>query len=274
MPCVCTRVKFQVAILLVLLLPVYTYGFGAKAHKVVGYITGQHLCVKAEREIESILPGVDLAEAGLWADHIRADSDWDFARPWHYLNVPDDVPIVLAQHDRSGDVLVAIRFFNHQLADPELAQSKRMVALYFLVHFVADIHQPLHVGRAEDKGGNLVRMEVDGARQNLHSYWDSEALKSVRDLRAYAAGLNVYYAERLPGWLYSDPSSWATESQRLRSRVYTFPRNADGTGLPDRRYRAMVEQVTGQRLAQAGIRLAGLLNALWCTEPEDREFRP
>ncbi len=268
MPFVSARVKFPTAIVLLLtVLPAIAHGFGAKAHRIVGYIAGQHLCVNTEAVIRTIIPAGDLAEAGLWADHIRADRDWDFARPWHYLNVPDDVPLVSAQRNSSGDVLAAIRFFHRQLADPGLRESTRMVALYLLVHFVADVHQPLHVGRQADLGGNRVLIRVNGKQANLHEYWDSGVLKAVRDSRAYAADLDARYAGRAGFWLYSDPSTWAVESQRLRSRVYDFPQNAAGVGTLDSRYQAMAEEVTGKRLAQAGIRLAGLLNGLWCREP-------
>jgi hypothetical protein len=213
-----------------------------------------------------ILPDTSLAEAGLWADQVRSDRTWDFARPWHYMNVPDDIPIAAAKRSDQGDVLGAIEEFSADLANPRVTGLERETALLMLVHFVVDIHQPLHVGRKSDLGGNRIKVRAgDRYAGNLHAYWDTgvfaqldaSAGQAARLLRATDPDLLVLAKE-------TDPAVWATESQLLRPEVYAFGFDAEGRGVLDEGYQTMASALAQQRLIVAGLRLAGLLNGLWC----------
>ena len=274
MPVVSATVKLNlIFVCLAFLASTSASAFGARAHRIVGFIANERLCEQARLQIVSFIPDADLAAAGLWADYIRSDPDWDFVRPWHYMNVDALVPIGFAERSSKGDVLSAIVFFAEQLEDEALSLSKRTVAFYFVVHFVADIHQPLHVGRAVDLGGNRVDIQAGEYRGNLHNYWDSGVLREVENLREYAADLANEYSSVAEVWALEQPLRWATESQQLRPGVYAFERTEGGVGLLDDRYQTQAAQVVRHRLAQAGVRLAGLLNGIWCGAPDKSGFR-
>lgn len=245
------------------------HAFGSRAHRVAGYIAEPQLCRNAGDALAELIPGSNLAQAGLWADQIRANTKWDFARPWHYLNVPDDVPVAKAQRSRKGDVLLAINYFRHQLANLDAAPAKRRVALYMLVHFIVDVHQPLHVGRKQDLGGNRVAVRAGQYRGNLHSYWDSQIFHFVDDELAYARKLRAQFAAEAKLWRQMQPLAWASESQELRAAVYAFGFDAEGLGLLGPEYQRMARATGARRLAQAGLRLATVLNDIWCA-PADR----
>ena len=138
------------------------------------------------------------------------------------------------------------------------------------MHFVADVHQPLHVGRYTDRGGNRVDVRVNGRKMNLHSYWDSFVLNDqAGSLAAYGLMLATRNARLAAKWQDSEPNLWATESLALRPEVYSF--NAPGSdGEPDIDgiYQAQAREIVELRLAQAGIRLAGMLNSVWCPAGE------
>jgi hypothetical protein len=242
------------------------YGFGANAHLIAGQIAERHLCANSRAALNELSPDKHLPEAGLWADKIRSNPAYDYAKPWHYINIPDDQPLSAARRSGKGDVLAAIEDFYARLGNESLPEDQRREALWFLAHFVVDIHQPLHVGREEDRGGNSIKVRVNGEAMNLHSYWDTGVLKNrVDSAYAYAAGLDAASYASVAVWQASSPRVWLAESQALRPEVYSFglaPRGAPV--LLDEPYQRRAARIVDLRLAQAGIRLADLLNRLWC----------
>jgi hypothetical protein len=195
------------------------------------------------------------------------------AGPWHYINVPDGETIQRVERSDNGDVLQAIARFHAELADPAVPERYRAEALRFLVHFIADLHQPLHVGREQDRGGNRIAVLLGGDRSNLHRLWDAQALLKadrrtrryrVRDQTQAIRALTAPDVARLQATAVLD---WAAESKHLRPYVYaTVPRGAD-TFRPDADYLARAREISMLRLSQAGVRVAGVLNGLFCTGP-------
>lgn len=270
MPTMSRTVKLLKGLLPVILCSFWSgsvYGFGATAHQISGQIAERYICAETRRAIKPFMPEYSLAVAGLWADQIRSDEDWDFARPWHYINVPDDSNIADRQPNASGDLLGAIGRFRRVLADRELPFEERAEAFRFLVHFVVDIHQPLHVGRRSDRGGNAVDVFVNGKKTNLHSYWDSGALNAVVDSPyAYAARLANRDFRLATQWRAAGPEIWATESKAFRPEVYSFGQgSAPGVVELDSAYQARAIEIIDLRLSQAGVRLAGVLDEVFCT---------
>jgi len=252
--------------ILALFMPHVVHAFGAKAHRVVGHVAEQYICVETRAALEQLMPDYSLAEAGVWADKIRGYPSWDYAKPWHFINVPDGVALSAATRSDSGDVLTAIDQFSAELIDPNLTDQQRLKVFYFLVHFVADVHQPLHVGRQSDRGGNRVEVRVNRRKMNLHSYWDTSVIKDgVGSAEVYGRLLAVRYARVAAAWQDSDPRVWAVESQAFRPEVYDFGVSSEA-GRPDldAAYQARAREIVDLRLAQAGIRLAGMLDNVWC----------
>lgn len=257
--------KLVYTALLLLVAPV-TYGFGADAHLVIGYIAERHLCADAEQEVAHLLNGESLAEAGLWADEIRSESRWDFVKPLHYINVPDGAVLSDVKRSRRGDVLTAIGKYRLQIADDSLTLVQRRQALRLLTHFVADVHQPLHVGRFEDLGGNKVDVIAAGKKMDLHYYWDTFIVRGrVDSAYAYAAQLDAQNYRFVERWQESEPESWAVESMALRREVYDFVEPADGSlPLLEGNYQLQAQEIIDFRMSQAGVRLAAALNKAWC----------
>ncbi|MDP6436328.1 MAG: S1/P1 nuclease [Gammaproteobacteria bacterium] len=248
-----------------------SHGFGAEAHRIVGNVADRYTCTGTRKSLDELIPGEPLSEAGLWADRIRGDETWDRARPWHYMNVPDDTAIADRTISTDGDVLLAIEHFRTELANPELSVEQHRIALRFLVHFVADIHQPLHVGRKSDLGGNAIKIRAGREETNLHTYWDSYALEQVvESAPVYAASLA---GRGYPDPGAAEPATWATESKAYRDEVYAYPRNeGSGAAEPDAAYQARAVEIIDLRLYQAGVRLARLLNGIFC--PEEGQDSP
>jgi len=249
-----------------LMSPDFASGFGAEGHRIAGRVAQARLCAQAGLQIETLGQGRRLEELGLWADRIRSEDRWAHSRPWHYINVGDDFPLERYRSPQEGDILWAIAHFREQLADTSLASESRRDALRFLTHFVVDLHQPLHVGRASDRGGNQVLVTtVGGGQTNLHRFWDTEAIRLTGLAEdAYMDSLRAIVDGEARLWVRHTPLEWARESQSLRSRVYEF---AGPDNLLAQVYLDEAVSITRLRLAQAGVRLAAALNRVFCDGP-------
>jgi len=236
--------------------------FGPAGHRIAGEVAASLLCPKVAAEIEALGGGESLAELGLWADRIRDEREWQHTGPWHFMNIDDGVPIAAYEHPPEGDVLWAIEQHTEALAQPG-DPALRAAALRFLVHFVVDVHQPLHVGRESDRGGNTIEVRYRGEMSNLHRFWDTDVLR-IEGLpeTEYAARIKPL-ARVFDGRDHTSPADWADESLELRSFVYGFGRRArqDVVGL-DETYLEAARVTTRVRLAQAAVRLAATLNGL------------
>ena len=158
--------------------------WGPHGHQLVATIAADALQPKARREVERLLGDrADLAmrEASTWPDTIRDQPRYRDTGPWHYNNFPRSQCQFRRQRDcRAGRCLVAaIERFVAVLADPKLEDRKRAEALRFLIHFVGDIHQPLHAGWGDDRGGNDFQVRVGRSGRNLHSLWDDYLLRQA-----------------------------------------------------------------------------------------------
>ncbi len=244
----------RLALLFVLLAPA-ALPWGPTGHRVVALIAQNHLAPETLAEIELLLGAESMADASTWADDARSLPNWRHTGPWHYVNIPDGQTYRKSKKERGGDVLYAIERFRANLARRRNSPVKRADAVRFLIHFIADLHQPLHVGRAEDRGGNLIQVQWFGQPENLHRVWDSGLMgrKRLSDVQ-WAERLDHADPKQAARWTSSTPLDWAAESQALRPSVYQI-----GDGNLSARYYEDNIAVVQQRLLQAGLRLAALL---------------
>ncbi|HUF43477.1 MAG TPA: S1/P1 nuclease, partial [Verrucomicrobiae bacterium] len=205
--------------------------------------------------------GMTLAEASIWPDHEgRSIRDFD---PLHYVNIPDNA----AGYDQARDcperncMVEALAWFSEVVADRRAPVMMRRLALRFVAHLVGDMHQPLHAGRSRDRGGVDIPVIYRDEKTNLHYFWD-------RILVDLETGTEEEIARRLierfteterRGWRAGDPVQWTNESLMLaRSHAYKIGPSAELSADYVERARPIVQI----RLAQAGIRLARLLNRI------------
>ncbi len=249
------------AILLAILLlhPAVASAWGPNGHRIVGEIAESHLSAEAARAVAALIGPENLAQASLWADQIRADPSWSHAETWHYIDIDDGETFETAERHPRGDVVKALQRFEAVLRDPRSAHAERATAIKFLAHFVGDLHQPVHVGRHDDRGGNDIEVRWLGEPTNLHHVWDHELIDSEGlSFKEFAASIGDADAEQTAQWQASTCVDWAKESFALRRQVYDF-KNLDLSQEYARANRPLVRR----RLHQAGVRLAGLLNSIF-----------
>ena len=235
--------------------------WGPIGHQTVGEIAERHLPTRVRLAVAELLDGETLSEAALWADDVRSDPAWKKADPWHYVSIEDDETYETSTKNPAGDVIEAIGRYEAALADPNASREERQTALRFLVHFIGDVHQPLHVGRRADQGGNGVGVQWFGRGANLHTVWDSGILETREagfgDLARQLDRPELGY-ERVRDWQQAGVMTWVEESFDLRPRVYDI-----GDGRLSYAYVFQTWPIVRERLLQAGVRLAGRLEKLF-----------
>jgi len=245
--------------------PAPSAAWGANGHRMVSAIAEHHLLPLARLRIRELIGPYPLARISMWADEYRGTPEGGYTATWHYVNVPDDVKYRESESDHPTDIVQALRLQERILRDSTRSHQEHAVALKLLVHFIADIHQPMHVGRASDRGGNDVEVRWFGRSVNLHSLWDSYILEHQQlSYTEYVAFLDFASADEIASWQATGYVDWLRESQALRAEIYV-PIDAAGDEMASLGwdYFNAAIPIVEQRLLQAGIRLAGVLNEIF-----------
>ncbi len=272
MPMMNGAVKFLrlVVVLIPLCWHMPATAFGYLGHRLAGEVAEEYLCAEAQQQLKVLNGKYPFVTAGSWADKVRYRKEWSYTRPWHYINVEGSTFSVEIPRSSEGDVLSAIYKFRAELADTNADIEQRRYAMLFLVHFVVDVHQPLHTGYKKDLGGNKLKVLLDQKKTSLHSVWDTGLLQyGDQSIQDYTAALLALSAGQEEEWLDAAPEDWVQESMDLRPAAYDYSRSArrSRNDLPELSdaYLTDSKEIIDVRLAQAGVRLADEMNRIWCS---------
>ena len=245
--------------LLFILFTLTGFGWGVTGHRVTGWIAEKHISKKAKKELDRILGGQSLAMASNWMDEIRSDSIYDYAEDWHFVTIPEGQTYSETKKNPKGDLIETIERLIAALKSKKLNAKDESEHLKMLIHLIGDIHQPLHVGAAGDRGGNDIKVTWFRSESNLHRVWDSEMIDDSKlSYTELAESLEKPDETKIVSWQKSSVQQWATESISYRDNVYNY-----GNGKLGYRYTYENFHIVRHRLLQAGIRMAGVLNEIY-----------
>lgn len=238
--------------------------WGSKGHRTIATIADKHLTTNTRSVVSGYLNGESMIDASTWADEIRDDQEYLKTASWHFLNVPlglskaQFTDFVIKQD--KDNIYTAILKAEANLKDKSADVKQKAEALKFLIHLIGDAHQPMHVSRAEDKGGNTIQVRFDGKGTNLHSLWDSklidhEGLNNTEMAKQY----DWANADQIKKWQTDSPMQWLWESYQISTELYDDIK--PGQTIDEAYYKKSIP-IIHLRVAQAGIRLAGELNKL------------
>ncbi len=242
-------------------IPAISPNWGQTGHRVVGEIAQQHLSCRAKRKIKKLLDGQSLALISTFADEIKSDRKYKSFSPWHYVNIPFDKNYHNCEKSSKGDLVTGIAKCKEVIKDKKASKSEKVFYLKLLVHLIGDLHQPLHIGRREDKGGNTIQVQWFGKGTNLHRVWDSNMLDqygmTYTELAKNAKHLSK---DAIKNIQKGDVLSWIEETRIITKKVYASA--AVGEKL---KYRYMYDHfaTVREQLQKAGLRLAKELNELF-----------
>ncbi len=251
-----------------LVLPNTASAWGQNGHRIVGQIADNHLTDKTKAAILPLLEGDKLPEVTTWADEMRSNPGHFWKKEsgrWHYITVekPTDFKPDTYTPSHKHDVKDAYHGIISAIAvlqSKDASLDEKRFFFRFLTHLIGDIHQPLHVGRRDDRGGNRIKVQFFGNNTNLHSLWDTGLIENQKlSFTEFADFIDTQNPELIAEYVSSAPKAWIMESYHLVQNVYKVGEE------PDFRYHYVYEQtpIVKTRLLQAGIRLAGVLNAIF-----------
>jgi hypothetical protein len=270
--------------------------WGDEGHEIVGLIAEHYLTPTVRQKVDAILAqdksglaatdtGDAIADESTWADKYRDADDrrlhYIATRNWHFVDLemsgadmnaacfgrPSLPTGTAAAGGPAEDCIVdKINEFEAELANPRTSPPERLTALQFLLHFVGDVHQPLHASDDHDRGGNSKRVtSADLGSGNLHAFWDTQFVQALgTDPRTIANSLiaKITPAEKA-GWETGTPEQWALDSYAVSKQVAYGalpPAGSDGEYVLTLSYEAKAKAAVAVQLSKAGVRLAALLN--------------
>lgn len=234
--------------------------WGQIGHYVTGNVAENHISDKTAAEVNRVIGDETLAVAAVWMDDIRSDSNYDYTSTWHWVTIPDGMTYEETDKNPDGDILWALETLIADLKEGGLSPKEEHDKLKMVVHMVGDIHQPLHVGTGDDRGGNDVRVQWMGDNSNLHRVWDSNMIESRQmSYTEISHNIDVIDQDRVEEWQNATVRDWAYESREYRDQVYNLPDN-NRIGYE---YRYANYDLVKKQLVKAGVRLAGVLNDIY-----------
>ncbi|MGY3133804.1 hypothetical protein ACVWZM_004486 [Bradyrhizobium sp. USDA 4501] len=269
----------------------HALAWGDEGHEVVALVAQSFLDVDVRKRVNALLAADtdsltahDIASAATWADKFRdtnVNNSRERTRQWHFVDieitapnlddacfnhppVPNGTP---ASDGPASDCVVdKIDQFAAELANPATDIEEQVVALKFLLHFVGDVHQPLHSSDDHDRGGNAKRASAAGlSAGNLHHFWDTEFVTQLGpDPQTIASDLIGHITkDQQTQWQSGTPADWAKETFALsKDDAYgQLPApNARGSFRLTDDYVTTATNDVGIQLGKAGVRLAMILN--------------
>jgi hypothetical protein len=284
-----SAIALLTGIVLVLQVPA-ALAWGNTGHRVIGAIAEEYLTAPALAEIQELLEGESIALASTWADEMRSSPDnrifWgnDYTANWHYINIPEGVPLADALRSDRGDALAALETFAAILRDETVpagpvaeglryyfgnqdlhSRPVKQFALKFMLHIIGDLQQPLHCGHEADRGGSTVIVSWFGNPTNLHTVWDTSLVeqqgfsyseladKLDRNIRRMPAS-DIHQIES------AEPRVWISEGINLNREVYDVERWQSAFSYA---YAFEFVPVVENRMIIGGLRMAHFLNSLF-----------
>ncbi len=259
-------IAVTVALIAIFLMPGRVWPWDRLGHRVTARIAEAQLNPRALAAVHDLLgAGASLADVSTWADEQR-DSR---SGPWHYVNVPITKSRYESRYCQWGGCVVSkIHDFDRVLKSPSAGKDQKQQALKFLIHLIADVHQPFNVGDTGSRRGSLIQVRFFGLESNLHRVWDSQIINHhTENEEVWLFDCNLLASPKMiEAWSKGTPEDWATESLQVAKEAYCLPGTKkvmpSGTALGDD-YCRMALPMIQRQLAKAGIRIAWTLNEIF-----------
>lgn len=244
---------FYLILIIALFCSKTTYAWGAKGHEIVSEVAFNYLDEDTKKRVLYYLDGMTIQEAATWMDRIKKDQSFNYMKPYHYVNFQKGATV----KNNPGSNIIAVLskaiadLNNHKKWSKEEVKRR----LLFIFHLIGDVHQPLHVGYASDKGGNKVQINFNGKGTNLHSFYDSGIIKYKKIKFKECLNPTKSTKHETTKWQKIDIIQWANESRSFLPEIYNLKGHKVSEEYVDKN-----AVIIKSQLFKAGIRLASVLN--------------
>jgi len=230
------------------------FAWGEQGHKMVAQIAKSCLDKNVIDSVQFYLGKMSFKSASVWMDEIKKDKTYVYMNHWHYINIEKDASYVKTSEE---NIVNQLEKAISTLRSKEPRDKKKIaLQLRILFHLMGDLHQPLHAGYGEDRGGNDIDVDFLGEPSNLHKVWDIDIIEKgkvgLKSCYEFANGLSQ---KEKQAFCKVDVVAWMNESRALLPEVYKFEKR-----IIDRQYLDKNKTVVQKQIVKAGIRLAAILN--------------
>lgn len=239
-----------------------SFGWGQKGHDTTAEIAERHLTEATAKAVGELLDGKSIVYWANWLDNASHTPEYAYTKTWHYKNIDEGIAFDDAPLLDTGDVVRAIPEQVKVLEDHRATREQKQLALKVLVHLLGDIHQPMHLGHASDRGANQVSVKFFDRNTNLHSVWDSSVPESGHkwSYTEWADQIDRATPEETAMILQGGPADWGKETFDICTEVYR--KTPDGTKI-SYDYIAEWTPTVERQFLKGGLRLADLLNTIF-----------
>lgn len=257
--------KICIALILVAYMPLNAAAWGKTGHRIVGQIADYYLTAKARKAVKEVLGTETMAIASNWPDFIKSDTSYKYLDSWHYVNIPGGLDqagvFQFLDSDKQANVYNKIPEMIAILKNKQSTSDQKKMAMRLLIHFVGDVHEPMHTARKEDLGGNKVYVTWFGQKTNLHHVWD-ESLIEYQELSytEYATAINHPTKAQFTKWSHDSLKESVYESYLDCNRIYDMTKADDKLSY---RYNFDFVDMLNETLLKGGIRLAKIINDIY-----------
>jgi len=256
------RIRKQFFTLCLLVFTISVSAYDAVGHRIIADIAYNNLTDKARSQVDKILGKRGIVYEATWADEVRSDEKYAYSYQWHYQDLDDnitsaDIKKLLNNPAAEGEHLF---FALDSLTRRLRVDRKDAEALKFMVHFVGDLHQPLHMGRKDDKGGNKIDFNWFGRKTNLHAVWDGSLIESQKmSYSEYSQYLQDKFEPRKAEFKKYDILQSIMATYAVRNMIYAY----DTSDTNNYHYVYYFADKVDEMLYRGGIELANILNAIY-----------
>ncbi|MBQ7157782.1 MAG: S1/P1 nuclease [Bacteroidaceae bacterium] len=239
------------------------FSWDKKGHDVTAAIAQRHLTKKAQKQIRELLDNKTIVYWAPWMDDASNTAEYRYSKTWHYLDISKGKDVMdFVGKEQSGDIIVAIGNLTETLKSKTATRAEKQLALKFLVHLLGDLHQPMHMGYPEDKGGNTVKVKFFNRETNLHSMWDGGMASKAHDWThtEWAEEIDTHDKAYIAEVVKGTPYDWARQSHEYSEKIYDA--TPEGSNLSYEYVRTWTSLIE-QQFLNGGLRLAHILNDIF-----------
>lgn len=248
--------------IIALLTAITAAAWSQKGHDVTAYIAQQHLTPATRAAVDSILEGRSMVYWANWLDNASYQMEHAYTKTWHYKNIDAGMTYAEAPINPQGDAVTAINTMIATLSDPNVTPDRALLSMKILIHIMGDLHQPMHLGHATDRGGNSVKLKFFDRQTNLHSIWDSSLVESGHkwSYTEWQQQIDRADAATEAAIISGNVDDWAAQTADIATECYVYFRPGAKVMYNDiARWTPVIEQ----QLLRGGLRLAHVLNTIY-----------
>lgn len=245
------------SMILVLGLPNKCFAWGASGHKIVAKIAWNLLKPNVKDSVSLYLKQLTLADVANWMDEIRGDQTYAYMSSWHFIDIEKGGKF---NPDSTDNIIGALRMAISQLKNRQNLSAQQVeMDIKILTHLVGDLHQPLHTGYPDDRGGNLISVFYNNNGTNLHKVWDTDIIEAeIINAPTTWSNVGQFNKEEYQELRKVNLENWLNDSRSKLDLVYDFK----GDNL-NHKYAEKNVPLIEKQLLIGGIRLASVLNSLF-----------